>query len=95
MNSPTHQHCSLVVPALRERNGQLTDVLLSGGRTVSVYNIAWGQDLGDDFEHVTTNISPGIGGATVDMFFTDEIEKVVAPETGAVIWRSDGTPTVR
>lgn len=95
MSRPTPQHCSLVVPALRARNGQLTDVLLSGERTVSVHNIAWGQDLGDDFEHVTTNISPAMSGATVDMFFTDEIEKIVAPDTGATIWQSDGTPIFR
>jgi hypothetical protein len=39
---------------------------LSGGETLSVFNIVWGYDLGDGFAHVTTNISPEIAGTSID-----------------------------
>jgi len=70
-------------------------VLLSNERALSVFNIAWGDDLGDDFEHVTTNISPKRNGATVDIFFTDEVNDVVDPLSGKSLWKTDGIPNVR
>ena len=70
-------------------------MLLSGERMLNVVNIAWGGDLGDDFEHLTTNISPTVNGTTVDFFFTDEVASITDPETGAIIWQSDVIPNVR
>ena len=58
-------------------------------------NIAWGQDMGDDFEHLTSNISPSADGATIDLFFTDEVVRVVDPQSGYILWQTDGTANVR
>jgi len=70
-------------------------VLLSGNRTLPVFNLAWGKDIGDAFEHLTANISPGLDGAAADLFFTDEVVSVVDPETGRMLWETDGIPNVR
>ncbi len=94
MNSSV-DHCRLVVPLLRERDGLETTVHLSKARTLWVFNIAWGDDLGDDFEHITGNISPNVEGASVDLFFTDEIETIADPATGQMLWQADGLPSVR
>jgi hypothetical protein len=95
MTGPSPAHCRLIVPLLRSRDGQQTEVLLSGDRLLTVFNIAWGEDLGDDFEHLTSNISPNLVGTAVDLFFTDEVVKVADPETGLMMWKTDGTPNVR
>jgi hypothetical protein len=92
--TPSADHCRRVVPLFRERDGQETKVLLSGARTLRVFNIAWGQDLGDDFEHITSNISPWID-ESIDIFFTDEIASVVDPASGELLWETDGIPTFR
>ncbi|MDO7843110.1 hypothetical protein [Sphingomonas immobilis] len=68
---------------------------LSGNRSLSVFNIAWGEDIGDYFEHLTSNISPSLDEASFDLFFTDEIVSLTDPETGTVIWKTDGIPSVR
>jgi len=73
----------------------MTRLELSGERSLDVFNIAWGEDIGDDYEHVTTNISPDLNGGIIDLFFTDEVARVFDPESGAVLWESDGTPNVR
>lgn len=70
-------------------------MLLSGNRSLSVFNVAWGEDMGDDFEHLTSNISPAFDSAAVDLFFTDEVETVIDSETGTVVWETDGTSKVR
>ncbi len=62
-----------------------TTVVLRDGRRLPVFNIAWGNDVGDDHSHVTTNISPGMDGATVDLFPTSDITSVL-DDTGAVIY---------
>jgi hypothetical protein len=70
-------------------------VRLSESRTLRVFNIAWGQDIGDDFEHITSNISPRVEGAATDFFFTDEIVSIVDPAKGETLWETEGTPSVR
>ncbi len=92
---PSPGHCRLVVPLLRKRDGRETTVLLSGARTLRVFNIAWGEDLGDHFEHITGNVSPSVEGASVDLFFTDEIASLADPGTGEVLWKADGASNVR
>jgi hypothetical protein len=42
-----------------------------------VRNIAWGYDIGDEFAHVTTNVSPAVEGASIDFFFTSEVRAVI------------------
>lgn len=95
MTGPSPTHCRLIVPLLRSRDGNETKVLLSGNRLLSVFNIAWGEDIGDDYEHLTSNISPDLVGASIDLFFTDEVVKVFDVATNAVFWETDGNPNVR
>lgn len=58
---------------LQSRDGLLTRVLLADGRRLSVYDIAWGYDIGDEHAHVTTNVSPGCEGRPIDFFFRSEV----------------------
>lgn len=95
MESPSPAHCRRIAPLLTARDGQKTRVELSGPRSVEVFNIAWGDDIGDDYEHITSNISPTIDGSTIDLFFTDEVVRIVDPSIGAVLWETDGTPNIR
>jgi hypothetical protein len=76
---------------LKQRNGKWSEVWLRDGRRVRVLNIAWGYDLGDPVAHVTTNISPLLAGADlpVDFFRTDEVERIMDPENGAVWFDTD------
>lgn len=70
-------------------------MLLSKARTLAVFNVAWGDDLDDAFEHITSNISPSAEGASIDLFFTDEIAGIVDPATGQTLWEANGLPNVR
>ncbi len=70
-------------------------MVLSQDRRLIVFDIAWGEDLEDDFEHITTNVSPGVDGAVIDLFFTDEVVSVVDPNGGETLWQTDGMPNVR
>jgi hypothetical protein len=58
------------------RDQLLTAVVLRDGRLMRVFNIAWGYDMSDEYAHVTTNISPGVPGAPIDFFFTNEVATV-------------------
>jgi hypothetical protein len=42
-----------------------------------------GYDMGDDHAHVTTNISPEVAEATIDFFFTSEIQSISDLASGA------------
>lgn len=95
MGEPSPAHCRLIVPLLNARGGHRTELELSDHRSLIAYNIAWGEDIGDDYEHLTTNISPAVDGTDADLFFTDEVAKILDPETRAVLWETDGTPNVR
>ena len=62
---------------------------MADGQVLTVFNIAWGMDEGADYEHLTTNISPEVEGASVDFFLTSEVRNVTAPETGQLVWTRD------
>jgi hypothetical protein len=79
---------------LRARCGQRTDVILSSGRTIAVWDIAWGCDTGDDFDHVTTNISPGPSEPhEIDFIYTSEISVIVDFSSGEILF--EGPPGLR
>jgi len=61
-------------------------VVLAVGRRLDVRNVAWGYDMGDEYAHVTTNISPDVEEASIDVFFTNEVRAVLD---------SDGRPLDR
>lgn len=71
-----------IINLLVDRDGIPTLVTLKGGRGLTVHNIAWGYDDGDEYAHVTTNISPSLDGASIDYFLTNDIEAVTDPKSG-------------
>ncbi|GAA0314992.1 hypothetical protein GCM10009528_35870 [Kineococcus aurantiacus] len=73
------------------RRDQLqTTVVLGDGTRLPVFNIAAGYDMGDEWAHVTTNVSPDCAGAPVDFFFTSDVVELVDPDTGQRVWPSSG-----
>ncbi|MET0884997.1 MAG: hypothetical protein ABWX92_00980 [Mycetocola sp.] len=56
------------------------------GDRYSVRNIAWGYDAGDEWSHVSTNVSPRIEGAPFDFFTTDEVVRIIDPASRAVLY---------
>lgn len=74
-----------LIDLLVHRDGRATEVLCRDGRVLTVVNIAWGYDEGDSHAHVTTNISPDVVGASMDLFFTHEVTAVRDPLTGTVL----------
>ena len=83
---PAPAQDELLIQLLRGRGGQPTLVVLTDGREVAIFNIAWGYDAGDAFAHVTTNISPQVDEAGADSFSTSEVAKVVDPVDGTVLF---------
>ena len=47
---------------------------------LTVWNIAWGYDIGDEYAHITTNISPAMKDASVDFFYTNDILEIINAE---------------
>ena len=74
-----------LINILKHRDARLTKLELSDGKVISVWNIAFGYDLGDDFAHITTNISPDQPGYDIDFFYTSDVAKVVDGDSGQII----------
>lgn len=75
---------------LQERCGLWTVVELTENRSFRVFDIAWGRDMGDEFDHITTNISPGPKEPhSIDFFFTSDVIRIVDAETGAILFRNE------
>jgi len=74
-----------VIGLLARRNGIPTVVTLNTGSQYTVHNIAWGYDVGDEYAHVTTNISPRIEGASIDLFFTSDIQSITDLVSGETL----------
>lgn len=91
MSQPAAQDEDLL-ESLERRAGQETIVVLRDGRRLKVYDIAWGYDMGDAWAHVTTNVSPGFEGVSVDFFFTSEVALVIDPSSNQVIYGTDASP---
>ncbi|MGW6688713.1 hypothetical protein [Streptomyces sp. NPDC054961] len=62
-----------------------SQVILREGAQLTVFNIAWGYDLGDAYAHVTSNMSPPVEGATVDFFSTNSVVAILDPASGALL----------
>jgi hypothetical protein len=75
-----------LIELLRERDGRSTVVELHDGRRLTVINIAWGYDMGDAHAHVTTNGSPFVDGEPIDVFSTDEVQRVINPDREEPLW---------
>ncbi|MEV6412763.1 hypothetical protein [Kribbella sp. NPDC051718] len=48
-----------------------------------------GSGIGDEFAHVTTNISPSVDGMRADFFFTEDVVSVVDARSGEVLYQAD------
>ena len=84
----TRDHVDPVSEALQARCGVLTVATLSSGKSVEIHNVAWGRDMGEAFDHITTNISPAPDCPhTIDVFTTDKVVLLLAPESGTVLYR--------
>lgn len=77
---------------LASRDGVPTTVRLVTGEELLVHNIAWGRDLGDLWEHVTTNCSPFIEGQPIDLFLTSHVVTVTDPATGRTLYEQEPRP---
>lgn len=85
----TSEQGELVSTILQQRCGAITEVLLSGNRVIAVHNVAWGRDMGASFDHFTSNISPPPSQFhTVDFFYANEVIRLVAKETGHVLFQA-------
>ena len=75
-----------LISKLVERDGVPTIAVFKSGKETTIHNIVWGCDFGDEFAHITTNITPNINGAEIDFFFTHELKALLDGETRAPIF---------
>lgn len=61
-------------------------VHLDNNSLLIVWNIAWGYDVGDEYAHITTNISPEITNCGIDFFYTNEIQKIEIRTNGKTLY---------
>jgi len=71
---------------LQKRDGSPSQVVLRNGSLLTVFNVAWGYDMGDEYSHVTSNVSPTVEGSAVDLFFTNDVDQVLDPATGVILF---------
>ena len=76
-----------VLRILTQRDGVLTEVVLKSGEVFRCFNIAWGYDMGDEFSHITTNVSPFVDGEQGDFFFSNDVAELRDP-MGNVLLRA-------
>ncbi|PXW80543.1 hypothetical protein BZA02_10532 [Ruegeria sp. P4] len=74
-----------LINKLIERDGIPTVAVFDDGEELIILNIAWGYDLGDEFAHITANISAQIDGTSV-FFFTNELSALLDGETRAPLF---------
>ena len=75
-----------LIEILKKRDGQETVAVLEDGKRFTLWNIAWGYDMGDEFAHITTNLSPPDYALDTHFFFTSELAALIDPETEAPIY---------
>ena len=73
-----------LIDLLNERDGRASVVVLANGNRLTVFNIAWGYDMGDYHAHVITNISTDVPGQSVDFFRTEAVSRVLCEDGTAV-----------
>ncbi len=80
-----------VIKLFQEYDGRLLIVWLKDGPVYSVFNIACGYDMGDEFAHITSNISPEIEKIPAHFFYTSSILEIIDGESGLSIFRDANT----
>ncbi|MBE7209810.1 MAG: hypothetical protein INR65_02235 [Gluconacetobacter diazotrophicus] len=84
---------SLIVNLLQRREGRPTLVELSNGRLLDIRNIVWGRDPGDNWEHVTINVSPPVADAVPDNISTRDVARIIDPASGSILEADHVGPT--
>jgi hypothetical protein len=69
-----------------ERVGSPSRVVLRDGNILTVFNIAWGYDVGDEYSHVTSSVSPAVEGSAVHLFFTNDVDHVLDPASDVILF---------
>ena len=77
-----------IINLLAAREGVATRVYIENGSAYTVFNIAWGYDMGASFAHVTTNISPEVTVAPIDFFCTADIVQIRDDLSDAILFES-------
>jgi hypothetical protein len=71
-----------LIRLLKARYGMPTIAVLEDGSEYIFVNIACGYDLGDEYAHINTNMSPSFEGMDCDFFFTNELVALLDADTG-------------
>jgi hypothetical protein len=69
-----------------------TIVRLASGEELTIFDVAWGRDMGDMWEHVTANCSPPVQGREVHFFHLSEVESLWDPETRTMLMEQTPAP---
>ncbi len=77
-----------IIRVLESQDGKWTAIEMKDGKCYRAMNIVFGYDIGDEWAHVTTNISPNIEGADIDFFFTSEVAFLRDEESNDVLFQS-------
>jgi hypothetical protein len=77
---------NILIEIFKNHNGHELKVQLRNGEIKSVWNIAWGYDIGDEYAHITSNISPEVIGSTIDFFYSHEITRIIEVESNRTIF---------
>jgi len=73
--------------ALLSRDGKWSLVILNSGKECVVLNIVYGEDMGADYMHITTNICPSPKETSdTDFFLADEIVEIRDMESNRSLW---------
>jgi PAS domain-containing protein len=65
---------------------------LDDGTQIVAHNSAWGRDFGDEWEHLSLNVSPEIVDIDFEFVSAREIAEAVDTASGEVLYRRpDGT----
>ena len=76
-----------LVKLLEARDGLLTLLVLEDGRVHRSFNVAAGRDIGAEWEHISTNISPCLDAEPSEFLLTGEIVEVVDPTNSSTLYR--------
>ena len=63
----------------------LVEVELRDGRLCRVWNSNWRYDEGESWALVMTNMGPFVAGEQIDVFSTEDVAVIRAPDGGGVL----------
>lgn len=78
----------ILIETITDLDGHELIVYLKNGEIKKVWNIGWGYDEGDDYAHIITNASPFINGASIDVFFSNDIARIIKMENNETIYKT-------